>query len=86
MIYCMKIIMIVFGIILFGLFSVLIQWFNNSDFWNMDFCLDTAICAEGLTINVEGKMITISRTISRQSCAELGGVWSEERKECDLRD
>ena len=70
------------GVIVFAGLLFCVNAFRNSDFWNMDFCLDTAICAEGLTINVEGKMITVSR----QSCAELGGVWSEERKECDLRD
>lgn len=47
-----------------------------------DDCIEDYICVEGLTINANGRMITVNK----QSCIENKGCWNETRKECNFRE
>lgn len=47
-----------------------------------DDCIEDYICSEGLTINVNGRMIIVNK----QSCIENKGRWNETRKECNFRE
>ncbi len=49
---------------------------------DVDFCSDSQICAEGLSLNVDGQKIIINE----QTCKENGGVWLYDRKACSFRD
>lgn len=62
-----------------ALFLSKFQSFVRDD---LDFCLDTLICAEGLVLNVGDKTIIINE----QTCSAQSGIWDEANKECDLRD
>lgn len=76
---CFFIFLLVLILILFlikGLF-----WFANLRD-NLDFCLDSGICAENLELNTEfGKII-----INKENCLKYNWEWNEEKRFCDVND
>jgi hypothetical protein len=45
-----------------------------------DFCLDTAICKEGLEINTEHGRILVNK----ENCEKYNWIWDDENKMCDM--
>ena len=46
----------------------------------IDACLDSGICTEGLSLNTENGSIIVNE----QTCIENDGKWIEERKVCSF--
>lgn len=67
---------------------ILIIYFSSANFlpsvkyqFDEDFCLDSAICSEGLELNTEyGKI-----KINKENCLKYGWGWNETKKQCDLK-
>ena len=53
--------------------SIPVILFVNYLFDDLDFCLDTGYCKEGLTLNTEkGKII-----VNKETCSDHDGIWEE---------
>lgn len=51
--------------------------------YDIDGCLDTGICREGITFdNCEGRLPC---TITKENCIENNNVWFEDIRSCDIR-
>ena len=67
-----------------NLFIIFLLWilFNQFPFiqsaFKKDLCLDIGYCKEGLTINIEGKQITVNK----ETCIENKGHWIEDKHCC----
>ena len=58
--------------------SILYKRYYKSD---LDFCLDTGSCKEGLIVNTEyGKI-----EINKQNCQQYDWSWDEEFQRCQLK-
>jgi hypothetical protein len=51
--------------------------------FDLDSCLDTGLCKEGITNMQDSKGNSIS--INRENCLKYGYRWHEKSKSCDLR-
>ena len=67
-----------------GLFIILylpIKMFINYWFDDLDFCLDTGVCQEGLPLNTEkGKII-----VNKDTCLDHNGKWDEKYTRCHFQ-
>lgn len=73
---------------IFLLVLILILFFIKGLFWfanlsdDLDFCLDSGICAENLELNTEfGKII-----INKENCLKYNWEWNEKKRFCKLSD
>ena len=70
-----------FVIFVLALFVVLIIGIAIISSDPMDGCMDVGYCKEGLSLNIEGKKITVNK----QTCLENDGKWIEDRKVCQFK-
>lgn len=47
---------------------------------DLDFCLDSGICAEGIEINTKYGLVKINK----ENCLKYGYQWNDYRKDCNL--
>ena len=58
--------------------SIQVILFVNYLFDDLDFCLDTGVCQEGLSLNTEkGKII-----VNKDTCLDHNGKWDEKYTRC----
>ena len=58
--------------------SIPVILFVNYLFDDLDFCLDTGVCQEGLSLNTEkGKII-----VNKDTCLDHNGKWDEKYTRC----
>lgn len=46
-----------------------------------DICLDTGICKEGLELNTNYGLVTISK----ENCIKYNWLWNEEKRYCNVK-
>lgn len=73
------IIFIVF--LIFVIFLFLFHRLRNYIYSDLDFCLDTSTCKQGIEINTEHGLIKINK----ESCLKYNWTWIEERDYCKLK-
>ncbi len=80
----------IFVKILIFLLLLSVQWgyLNISTFlpsvkkvFDMDFCMDSGTCAEGLKTGIDGNVVEINK----ENCLKYNKAWDEERKWCQVR-
>lgn len=72
-----KIVFILLFILLIPVALFLFYLFDDKDY-----CLDTAICKEGLEINTEYGLVKINK----ENCLKYGWIWDDDSKMCNMRD
>ena len=63
-----------------SIFAAFVFLFNYI-YDDMDACMDTGTCKEGLSINIDGHQIIVSE----KTCTEESGTWIKKRKTCQLK-
>lgn len=49
--------------------------------FNMETCIDTGICPEGLNIKIDGELVEINK----DNCLKYNRQWDDIRKTCNIR-
>ena len=55
-----------------------VKMFTDYWFGDLDFCLDTGVCQEGLTLNTEKGRIVVNK----ENCLDYNGKWDEKYTRC----
>ena len=63
-----------------SIFAAFIFLFNCI-YDDMDACMDTGTCKEGLSLNINGRQIIVNE----KTCTEENGTWTEKRKTCQFK-